>query len=470
MSKPTNHQEEKIAEALQILQDSNRLAFIGSAGVGKTWAVDELIKRLQGTRHTYKRVICSAPTHKALSVLKGKVKSKLAFQTIHSVLRYQKTTDIETGAKVFRPSIDEKNPPLKGVSLLVIDEASMIDTEMLIYIERYAKNCTVIFIGDSKQINPVGEEESPVFCGCPKLFDTEEEAISYTFSHLKDKTNGEIYYPKYREQYVGFEPYPTVELTEIIRQGVNNPIVPLSRNIKAIWEHQIRLNSEEKGFVYTINQPKIIDELARVNGTDEIKYLAWSNPEVDKINLLVRQRIYGARPNKIELGETIVFNSPYGNYVTNQELKVEKLDIDTIVFKVPMQRTKTGLITRDASLKCYIINGNLSDDWGDGVETWKGIFVIHEESEAVFKNLTITLARNCSSKQLDYVTRNNFLDTFAEFKYNHAITIHKSQGSTYKNVILNVGNVNFNSNEKEKERLFYTAITRASDLLILYNV
>ena len=44
------------------------------------------------------------------------------------------------------------------------------------------------------------------------------------------------------------------------------------------------------------------------------------------------------------------------------------------------------------------------------------------------------------------------------------------QGSTYKKVILNVGDLNRNFNQIEKQRLFYTAITRASELLILYNV
>jgi hypothetical protein len=33
----------------------------------------------------------------------------------------------------------------------------MINVEMLSYIEMYAGRCIVIFVGDDKQINPVGE-------------------------------------------------------------------------------------------------------------------------------------------------------------------------------------------------------------------------------------------------------------------------------------------------------------------------
>ncbi len=44
------------------------------------------------------------------------------------------------------------------------------------------------------------------------------------------------------------------------------------------------------------------------------------------------------------------------------------------------------------------------------------------------------------------------------------------QGSTYKEAILNIGNIGFNSDMAEKQKMLYTAITRASDLVILNNV
>lgn len=44
------------------------------------------------------------------------------------------------------------------------------------------------------------------------------------------------------------------------------------------------------------------------------------------------------------------------------------------------------------------------------------------------------------------------------------------QGSTYKQVIVNIKNLSINQNFKEYKRLLYTAVTRASELLILYKV
>ena len=93
-----------------------------------------------------------------------------------------------------------------------------------------------------------------------------------------------------------------------------------------------------------------------------------------------------------------------------------------------------------------------------------------ESAENNLKHFVYLLSNNCRNRLLDYVTKNEFVNSFAKFKYNHAITVHKSQGSTYKNTIINVKNIGLNSNLQEKERLFYTGITRASDLLIIYNL
>lgn len=439
----STHQESVMHEGLEILDNSKRLLIKGSAGVGKTYMVNELIKQLAIKIPKYKEIYCSAPTNKAVAVLAGKIDleadelkgRKVSLITTHSALKISKYTDEKTGNVSFRPQISEKYPPLKGVALFIIDEASMIGEEMLGWIEDHAtrNNTTVIFIGDDKQLNPVGEEESPVF--------------------IKN--------------------YPFVELTEIVRQGDGNPIIGLSRNLSAIWQYRGRVTEDKKGFVYTTDNEKVVQELANVNGSDELKYIAWTNKEVDEMNSLVRSRIYN-NPAKIELGESLIFDEPYMEYYTNQEIKVNTLDVDEVEFAVVTQENPETSVSF-VKLKCYIINGKKVDEWGDGNLVWKGVFVIHEDAEEQFENLSKLLKINCAkrhkgSNMLKWATRNNFLGKFAKVKYNHAISIHKSQGSTFKQVIMNVQNVNLNSNQKEKNRLFYTGVTRASDLLILYNV
>jgi ATP-dependent exoDNAse (exonuclease V) alpha subunit len=74
---------------------------------------------------------------------------------------------------------------MQGFGLLLIDEASMIGLEMQSFIEMYAGiRCIVIFVGDDKQLNPVGEEDSPVFIGKPTLYDKLEQISDETVKPL----------------------------------------------------------------------------------------------------------------------------------------------------------------------------------------------------------------------------------------------------------------------------------------------
>ena len=436
----TNHQQLKLDESLIILNSSKRLRIQGSAGVGKTYMVDTLISILSKNMKSYEQIFCSAPTNKAVSVLKGKVGNypNLQFITTHAALKLKRNIDFKTGNISFVPSFSEKYPPLKNVKLFIIDEASMISEELLDYVEEHAKknNSTVIFIGDNKQLNPVNEEESPVF--------------------MRD--------------------YPEVELTEIVRQKDGNPIIDLSRNLSLIKE-KVEKRSEEGGYIYTYDEDKIIETLARINGTDELKYLAYTNAEVDKINNKVRERIYG-QPNKIEVDETLVFNSPYKeDYYTNQEMLVKSIRIIEKPFTY--LSNKDGIDEPDCHnskyateiLKCYSINPSYIEESVFSKGGWTdNIIVIHEDSEKSFENLVKLLKNKAKVREIDWKNYYEFVEQFADLTYNHAITVHKSQGSTYKQVIVNIKNLSINQNYKEHKRLLYTAVTRASELLILYKV
>ncbi len=95
---------------------------------------------------------------------------------------------------------------------------------------------------------------------------------------------------------------------------------------------------------------------------------------------------------------------------------------------------------------------------------------MHEDSMAIFSQICAALKENTKfgwKWQAFYFFAEGL---FADIKYNHAITVHKSQGSTYKSVIVNVGNIDRNPDSEERQRLLYTAVTRASDLVILNNV
>lgn len=437
----TQHQQEKLEESLEILSRGNRLLIRGSAGVGKTFMVNMLIQILQKKYAPLDNqyVYCSAPTNKAVAVLRDKVEQieNLSFITTHAALKLKRQIDYKTGDISFKPYFDEKYPPLKGVKVLVIDETSMINSELLDYIEEHAtrNNTKVVFIGDDKQLNPVGETVSPVFV----------------------------------------KGYPEVELTEIVRQKGGNPIIDLSRNLDNV-RSKVDNRTDIGGYIYSQDKDRVIETLAAVNGTDDLKYLAYTNREVDTINKLVRERIYG-NPKKIEEGETLVFNAPFGDkYFTNEEVLVKRSMIKERVFPYMVERLFGTMddIYEEVTLKYYSVNYTeskvLDKDFKEAIVITDDIIVIHEDSEEDYKAVVKKMKDLAKAGIIAWVEYYGFIEQFADMKYNHAITVHKSQGSTYKKAIVNVRNININQIPVEKKRLLYTAVTRASDLLILYNV
>lgn len=432
----TISQQEKMLEIISIIKSgAKRVVIKGSAGVGKTFMTNELIRVLKTVLYSYGAIYVNAPTHKALAVLKTKIEEKpyIHFQTVHSSLQLKRVIDYSNGSTYYKKGPDNPSrPPYKAAQCVILDECSMIGRDILTYIDEYP-NLTFIFIGDDKQINPVNEPESIVF----KMG------------------------------------YPTVELTEIIRQGAGNPIIDLSRNLDRIWSKVPCLTEEGTGYFFDNNRQVIVEKLAEVNGTDDIKYLSWTNLDVNKMNQDVRIRLYG-NPHKIELGESLIFASPYGDYKNNEEIKVEELVIKPKKMIIPTPETildfndgvasvrkitKGGVEVESyntADIECYHINDE--------------VIVLHEKYEQDFKSICKKLKSDCVSGFIKWPVYYWFLEQFADMTYNHAITVHKSQGSTYQRAILNVGNINLNKNRAEKTRLFYTAVTRAANKVALFNV
>lgn len=420
----TKHQTYCLNKSLHILENGNRLLIKGSAGVGKTTLLNFLVKNIYPQLKYFDRISCTAPTNKAVFVLKQKIINldKVDFLTIHAAFKIKGKINQETGELSFNPQEDLKT--LRNVKYLIIDEASMLDTQFLIQIEKSCKNIKIIFVGDDKQLNPVGEDDSPVFMG-----------------------------HKFKE----FD-YPTVELKEIVRQKDKSPIIELSNNLNQIYKKQNNLLEIEEvttGYLFTGNKNKVLEALAQNNGKEGLKYLAWTNREVNYINKTVRELIY-KNPQKIEKGERLIFNRPYQEtYYTNEEIEVKELVINDKSYYYYHENKRLKTI-----LKYYEI---------DAENNSVKIKVIHENSEKDFTKACKHFKNSCFNKTAKWEEYYDFIGNFADIKYCHAISIHKSQGSTYNKVIININDIELNKNLKEKKRLLYTAITRASDLVILYN-
>ena len=243
----------------------------GPAGTGKTTMTKFIIDHLISTGVS--GIMLAAPTHGAKRVL-----SKLAgmdASTIHSILKINPTTYEEN--MLFE---QKEVPDMAKCRVLICDEASMYDRKLFqIIMATVPSWCLVIAIGDKSQIRPVEPGSSiPV--------------ISPFFTH-KD--------------------FEQLYLTEVMRS--NAPIIKVATDIRNgswIYEHLVdgegvhSFESEHalKDFMMTyFSNVKTMEDMF------ENRMLAFTNKSVDKLNAIIRRRIFKTEEPFI-VGEVIVMQEP----------------------------------------------------------------------------------------------------------------------------------------------------------------
>ncbi|EFX63615.1 hypothetical protein DAPPUDRAFT_119056 [Daphnia pulex] len=149
-------------------------------GTGKTYTALEIINAILAYRATQNRkftkIVFVAPTNDAKNELQKSIESggqlkgycETKFRTVASLLGKQLDLD-DRGKVIFT---GEKDNGFKNVSILVVDEASMVskkDTEEIIENCKYA-GIFVIALGDAYQHFPVGEKSSELIERCTISF------------------------------------------------------------------------------------------------------------------------------------------------------------------------------------------------------------------------------------------------------------------------------------------------------------
>ena len=136
-----------------------------------------------------------------------------------------------------------------------------------------------------------------------------------------------------------------------------------------------------------------------------------------------------------------------------------------------------------------LLNNNEIKIWDMDVQTNKGngkLFVVRKEflnefnilkdkiksytidlKKYIYKNLNKQDNRFILKKVWEYYYT-NYIDLFADINYGYCITVHKSQGSTYKNVFIESKNIlEYNRKDYINYKCLYTAITRASNKIYM---
>jgi hypothetical protein len=102
---------------------------------------------------------------------------------------------------------------------------------------------------------------------------------------------------------------------------------------------------------------------------------------------------------------------------------------------------------------------------------------LSKQEEKELNNINEELGEDTNNDSINYITLSQLFghylyhvikSIYLEVDYGYALTVHKSQGSTYHDVFMEYGNLYANKKECEKYKLLYTALTRCSNHLHLY--
>lgn len=391
--------------------ESQEPAFIlrGPAGTGKTHLVKYLLAN-HLSKYRYDVVLC-APTNQAVKVLKN-LGTGCDCMTIYSLLGLK----MEEHEDTLR--LEKAERSLDGnYKLVIVDESSMLSSDLLEFIqESIARGVRFLFVGDDHQINPVGESKSKVW----KMF-------------------------------------PKTDLTEVIRY--DNQILRLATHIRSVSrtrDIEFKTDNDQREGVWCVSARKFeakVLKYARLGlFENESRVIAWRNVTVDHFNKLVREAVFGkdvAEANPWLTNDRIVFTSPF----EIRELSIKIFtDDEGIVGNVVV-----GPHTEFPFLQCYYLTVQLYNGRYVTVKT------IHESSLNDYHEALTGYAEQARAGKKElwrayWALRNSVV----RVKHAFAITTHRAQGSSRRNVFVVADDILANPNRVEAKRCLYTAVTRAT--------
>jgi exodeoxyribonuclease-5 len=448
---PTDEQEQAINLLSEFLLSTERdsvFLLTGYAGTGKTILVSSFVKAMDKFK---KKSLLLAPTGRAAKVFS--LYSNHTACTIHKCIYRQKT---------FSADIDNFsiNINLMKDTIFIVDEASMISNsglsghtfgsgrllDDLMQFVYSGEGCRLILMGDTAQLPPIGEDESPAL--------TVAELQAY-----------------------GMKVYAS-NLIHVVRQKIQSGILWNASNIRKKIEEgiydllpKVRLS----GFndICRLNGDELIDTLSSCydkDGLDETVVICRSNKRANLYNNGIRAQIL-YREDELESGDVLMIAK--NNYYwtdKNKDMDFIANGENAVVRRVHHIRELYGF--RFASVLLSFPNY-------DGVEIEVNLLLdtLHSESPALSESDNERLFTTISEDYADIPHKKDRMEKMKhdpyynalQVKYAYAVTCHKAQGGQWKNVFLDQAYLSPEYITPDYYRWLYTAFTRATGTLYLVN-
>jgi len=420
----------------------------GRGGTGKTTIIRKALEPFKRSK-----IIGATVSDEARGILQENMKAYDTF-TVVSMLGLVADND-EDGNLFFREKNAEeqeafdrsfKVEPIEEADVVIIDEASMIDKFLYdLILSKKKPSAKIIFMGDNAQIAPIEGGESPVF-------------------DLLNKPNHAI-------------------LTERMRQAGESPILPITDvyadNIEKMQNNQPgvknpltnrvdNFNSADNEGVLFINSNRdlvnmFVKDFENDPGFKSNIIVAATNKIVDSVNTAVRKEIFGDNIDPYVVGDIVRLNTAH---VVNGQ-KIHSNGVKGKVTSVE-KMSKEGLPFEMYSLK--VTTEKFNKGLGKFVEEEVTFKTISNQDKPAFKTYLKNLAQKAKTKEISWREFYIIKESVMDVGYNYALTSHKVQGSTYRNVYVVEDDImSFPDTIERINRMMYTAVSRPSKKLVIYS-
>lgn len=421
----------------------------GYAGTGKTSLVSALIQTLPRLRVN---TVLLAPTGRAAKVISGY--SGRAAYTIHKKI-YMTATDATGVVRTVR-GINKHT-----YTLFIVDEASMIGLEPtasrqslledLIEYVYSGNHCRLMLIGDTAQLPPVGQSESPAL-------DERYLAASFSLNII------------------------ACELTEVVRQQQLSGILAGATALR----DQIASLDEGDEASLPLFDLEGYDDVVRLQGEDlmETLYREYDDFSLEQVVVVCRsnkranlfnQGVRGSvlfREEEVNAGDylMVVKNNYYWldtdsniGFIANGDI-VEVLSVRNV-------QELYGFRFADATLRFVDYPDEEARDCKLLLSTLysESPSLTSEEAERLYTTVMEDYADLPNKADRLREMRQNPYYNALQVKFAYALTCHKTQGGQWRTVIVDQGYLGERPVDRDYLRWLYTAFTRATDRVYLLN-
>lgn len=442
--KPNAQQIDALNEMDRFMKSNETsMTLSGYAGTGKTSLMEMIAKK---GRKQYRPVVFCATTNKAAAVLNERV-SKAGFKaaTLNKVFGISVEVDSNSNTYNARNLVNVlKDADITPGTTVIIDEASMINEENYDILNNIAKqnSLKIIYVGDSAQLAPVNENK------ISKVFRNGEGKV-ITLTQVERTNDNAI----------------LKEATEL-RNG--NHLSGISS-----------FNNKGEGVAYI--SPNHQDEINNVvahyvkglkHNPNYFRILAYTNKAVSAYNNQVRELLGYTSPIP-NVGEPMTGYTNWGynwktksyRFINSESYKVSKVDK---AHKITTSLNDGTAVTMEAiplTLEDPVGNIDTFDfiDIKSNPSNLQAAIQLANEKKMLWAKAKHAVGRDAKAK---IYQRINFIDNFLfvndniedsnhnllqakTIDFGYAMTVHKSQGSTFTNVLMDdvdISRAGLNSN------------------------